>query len=137
LASCDQGQPQSVSFFPNVEACAAVHEEKACQAARAQAEAMFGAYVPGLAAKEQCETEFGSGNREALYGGQSGAPFVPMFMGFMMDRLPAAPVYRGRDNRALMSSRGKLYQVGRFVGKTGRAATFQAGPISEVRGGDS
>lgn len=140
LAACDQGPPASSQFFPNAEACAAVYDEGTCRNALAQSQAAFTEEAPRFADRAACEAEFGEGNCEtreeagAEVGSGGGSFFVPMLMGYMVGRSFAQPVYRGPDNRAMLRSKGRLYEVGRFGG-TGRAASFQPGQVSEVRRG--
>lgn len=140
LAACDQGPLASSQFFPDAEACAAVYDESTCQTALADSRAAFAEEAPPFADKAACEAEFGEGNCETREeagveaGSGGGSFFVPMLMGYMIGRSFSQPVYRGPDNRAMLRSGGKLYEVGRFGG-TGRAAAFQPGQVSEVRRG--
>lgn len=135
LAACNQGPPPSSRFFPDAEACAAVHDETTCRDALAQSQATFADEAPRFTDKDACEAEFGEGNCETRNEERGGSIFVPMLMGYMVGRAFAQPVYRGPDNQAMMRSGGKLYQVGRFVGGTGRAASFQPGQVTQVRRG--
>jgi uncharacterized protein YgiB involved in biofilm formation len=135
LAACDQAPPSDARFFADANECAAVHDGATCQKAFAESEATFAAEAPSYSRKEECEAEFGAGNCETRQTGGGGSFFVPIMMGYMLGSAFRQPVYRGPDNRAMMRSGGKFYNVGRFTGAAGRAASFQPTQITQVRRG--
>jgi uncharacterized protein YgiB involved in biofilm formation len=131
LAACDQGPPPDARFFADATACAEVHDAATCRTAFADSEAIAATEAPAYTRKEECEAEFGPGNCEA--GGSS--VFMPIIMGYMLGRSFRQPVFRGRDNRAVMAAGGRQYEVGRFNGVAGRSAAFQPSQITQVQRG--
>ncbi len=135
LTACDEAPPADARFFADAKACSAVYDEATCQKAFAESQAEFAAEAPVFAGKEACEAEFGAGNCETRQAAGGGSFFMPMMMGYMLGNAFRQPVFRGPDNSAMMRSGGRVYDVGRFTGTTGRAAAFQPTQVTQVQRG--
>ena len=135
LAACDEAPPPDARFFADAKACSAVYDEATCQKAFAESQTEFAAEAPVFDRKEACEAEFGKGNCETRESASGGSFFMPMMMGYMLGNAFRQPVFRGPDNSAMMRSGGRVYDVGKFTGASGRAATFQPTQITQVRRG--
>ena len=106
LAGCGE-KPVEVQVFNTPDECAAYYNPPAeCKAAFAEAEALHPQVAPRYASKQECETDFGSGqcetapvlaaNNTAVVNGteqtqpqsqQSSGFFMPMMMGFMAGQM--------------------------------------------------
>jgi uncharacterized protein YgiB involved in biofilm formation len=134
LAACDQGPPPDARFVADATACAEADDAASCRAAFADSEVIAATEAPAFTRKEECEAEFGPGNCEVREAGGSSV-FMPIIMGYMLGRAFRQPVFRGRDNRAVMAAGGRVYDVGRFTGVGGRSAAFQPSQITPVQRG--
>ncbi len=142
LSACgDSGAvPQDARFYPTVQECAADLGAAACEEAKAAAERALATEAPRFAQKQQCEAEFGVGNCETRQTAGGGSFFMPLLMGYMVGNMMGGnrysqPVYRGPDNSAVMSNRGRLFNVGSF-GNAGTRSAFRAAPqATEIRRG--
>ncbi|MBZ9613366.1 DUF1190 domain-containing protein [Rheinheimera maricola] len=106
LAGCGE-KPVEVQVFNSPDECAAYYNPPAeCKAAFAEAAALHPQVAPRYASKQECETDFGSGqcetapvlaanNTVAANGGEQSQPqsqqssgfFMPMMMGFMAGQM--------------------------------------------------
>ncbi len=99
LAGCGE-KPVEVQVYNTPEECAAFYNPPAeCQAAFAQASALHPQVAPRYASKQECETDFGSGQCEnapvlaannteqVTQQQQSSGFFMPMMMGFMAGQM--------------------------------------------------
>ena len=106
LAGCGE-KPVEVQVFNTPDECAAYYNPPAeCKAAFAEAQALHPQVAPRYASKQECETDFGSGqcetapvlaaNNTAVVNGteqtqpqsqQSSGFFMPMMMGFMAGQM--------------------------------------------------
>ena len=106
LAGCGE-KPVEVQVFNTPDECAAYYNPPAeCKAAFAEAKALHPQVAPRYASKQECETDFGSGqcetapvlaaNNTAVVNGteqtqpqsqQSSGFFMPMMMGFMAGQM--------------------------------------------------
>lgn len=132
LVSCgDDTPPKDVTFYSDVQECAAVYGEEACQDAKAASEKTSREEAPRFARKEECEAEFGAGNCETQQAaGGGGSFFMPLMIGYMVGNMLGGnrynqPVYRGLNNDAVMPHNGRFYNVGTFSGGASKAAGFR------------
>ena len=106
LAGCGE-KPVEVQVFNTPDECAAYYNPPAeCKAAFAEAQALHPQVAPRYASKQECETDFGSGqcesapvlaanNTPATNNGEQSQPqsqqssgfFMPMMMGFMAGQM--------------------------------------------------
>jgi uncharacterized protein YgiB involved in biofilm formation len=142
LAACgDDAPPKDATFYSDVQACAAVYGEEACQDAKAASEKISDEEAPRFARKEECEAEFGAGNCESRQTTSGGGFFMPLMMGYMVGNMLGnnrfnQPVYRGPNNEAVMPKNGRLFNVGTFSGGASQAAAFRpAAQVTPVKRG--
>lgn len=102
LAGCGE-KPVEVQVFNTPDECAAFYNPPAeCKAAFAEAEALHPKVAPRYASKQECETDFGTGQCETApvlaanntvpteqtqQSQQSSGFFMPMMMGFMAGQM--------------------------------------------------
>lgn len=100
LAGCGE-KPVEVQVFNTPDECAAYYNPPAeCKAAFEQAKALHPQVAPRYSSKQECETDFGSGQCESApvlaanttepasqQSQQSGSFFMPMMMGFMAGQM--------------------------------------------------
>ena len=142
LGSCgDNGAlPQDARFYPTEQACTADLGAATCADAKATADQALVAEAPRFTQRQECEAEFGVGNCETRQTAAGGSFFMPLMMGYMVGNMMvgnryAQPVYRGKDNSAVMANGGRTFNVGRFD-NTGAASAFRpAVGVTEVRRG--
>lgn len=134
LAACDQAPPPDAQFFTGIEDCARSDSVERCRDGWQAAQDEFASTAPRFDRKEACEAEFGAGNCETRETVGGGSFFMPMLMGYMIGSAFRQPVYRGPDNRALLRTGGRYYDIGRFAG-AGRAAPFQPAAVQPVKRG--
>ena len=141
LGACgDSALPQDARFYPTVQECAADYGATACADAKVAADQALATEAPRFAQKQECEAEFGAGNCETRQTAAGGSFFMPLLMGYMMGNMMggnryAQPVYRGQNNSAVVSNRGRLFNVGNFDNAAGRSAFRPATRVAEVRRG--
>ncbi len=142
LAACgDDAPPNDAKFFSDVQECAALYGEEACQDAKAASQKISDEEAPRFARKEECEAEFGVGNCETRQTTSGTGIFMPLMMGYMVGNMLGnsrynQPVYRGPNNEAVMPKNGRLFNVGSFGGAAGRAGAFQqAAQVTPVKRG--
>ncbi|KKO48320.1 hypothetical protein VT06_12360 [Arsukibacterium sp. MJ3] len=126
LGGCAEKQVQAQVFSTPDECTAFYNPPAQCQAAFAEAEQLHPQVAPRYANKQECETDFGSGQCEtAPQSNQQGSFFMPMMMGFMAGQMlnrgglapgggqqasqqatasgrnsvPTQPLYKSRDDR--------------------------------------
>lgn len=135
IAACDDHKPPPDGrVFRTVEECTAVLDAAKCREGADQSRRSAEAEAPRFTRKQECEAQFGAGNCET----HSGGSFMPMMMGFMlgnmMGNMFSQPVYRDRNDNAVVSSGGGVYGVGRFSG-AGRSASFQPAQVAQIQRG--
>jgi len=124
LAGCGEEREQALVYeSPSECAAASFNTPEQCKADYDAAKALHPQVAPKYVSKEECETDFGSGNCETaphqtLSGG---SVFMPMMMGYLMgqmmnrgaapqnfqqpaaagaSKVPTQPLYKSRDDRA-------------------------------------
>ncbi|HEX5793338.1 MAG TPA: DUF1190 domain-containing protein [Rheinheimera sp.] len=153
LAGCGE-KPVEVQVFNNPDECAAYYNPPAeCKAAFAEAKALHPQVAPRYASKQECETDFGSGQCEsapvlaanntepaAQQSQQSSGFFMPMMMGFMAGQmlnrggLAGAPQQQTANATRSPVANQPLYKSrddrGTFRTATNTAVASQPGPAS-------
>jgi uncharacterized protein YgiB involved in biofilm formation len=153
LAGCGE-KPVEVQVFNTPDECAAYYNPPAqCQAAFAEAKALHPQVAPRYASKQECETDFGSGQCETApviaanstepvpqQSQQSSGFFMPMMMGFMAGQMlnrgglaPSAPQANTASARSPVPTQ-PLYKSrddrSTFRTATNTAVASQPGPAS-------
>ncbi len=125
LAGCGEEREQALVYeSPSECAAASFNTPEQCKADYDAAKALHPQVAPKYVSKEECETDFGSGNCENApqQTASGGSFFMPMMMGYMMgqmmnrggaaqnfqqgpgaaggSRVPTQPLYKSRDDRA-------------------------------------
>jgi uncharacterized protein YgiB involved in biofilm formation len=119
LAGCGEEREQALVYeTPSECAAASFNTPEQCKADYDAAKALHPQVAPKYVSKEECETDFGSGNCETApqQTASSGSFFMPMMMGYMMgqmmnrggaaqnlqpgatSRVPTQPLYKSRDD---------------------------------------
>lgn len=129
FAGCGEEREQAMVFTNPTECSqAALNSAEACEADFAAAQALHPQVAPKYLTKEECETDFGSGQCETApqQTTSGGSVFMPMMMGYMMGQMfnrpqagaqhipqnspqnaaagrsniPTQPLYKSRDDRS-------------------------------------
>ncbi len=115
LSACS-GPPEDAVFFEDPSACAARFGEETCAVASEQAILSHLNNAPVSLLEEECENDFGVGNCEARYMPSNRPYYVPAMKGFLTSGGSfSEPVYRDRDDGAIVPQGDDVYRVGRFV----------------------
>jgi uncharacterized protein YgiB involved in biofilm formation len=125
LAGCGEEREQALVFSdPSECSAAAMNSAAQCEADFAAAQTLHPQVAPKYLNKEECETDFGSGQCETApqQTASGGSVFMPMMMGYMMgqmlnrggaagaaqapaaagagSKVPTQPLYKSRDDRS-------------------------------------
>lgn len=115
LSACS-GPPEDAVFFKDPSACGARFGNEVCTVASEQAILSHLNNAPVSLLKEECENDFGVGNCEARYMPSNRPYYVPAMTGFLTSGGSfSEPVYRDRDDGAIVPHGDDVYRVGRFV----------------------
>lgn len=124
LAGCGEEREQALVYeSPSECAAASFNTPEQCKADYDAAKALHPQVAPKYVSKEECETDFGSGNCETAphQTSSGGGVFMPIMMGYLMGQMmnrgaapqnfqqpaaagaakvPTQPLYKSRDDRA-------------------------------------
>jgi len=135
LSACS-GPPEDAVFFVDPSACAARFGEEICAVASEQAILSHLNNAPVSLLEEECENDFGVGNCEARYMPSNRPYYVPAMKGFLTSGGSfSEPVYRDRDDGAIVPHGDDVYRVGRFVRGTVTSVRVRPAPDAEAEAG--